>query len=46
MDVGITFGVAAIEGEPSARLAAAVAAAEDTTEAHDPIAMAESRFRD
>jgi EAL domain-containing protein (putative c-di-GMP-specific phosphodiesterase class I) len=42
VDVGITFGVAAIEGDPSARLAAAVAAAEETSEAHNPIAIAET----
>ena len=42
VDVGITFGVAAVDGDPAARLAAAVAAAEETSEAHNPIAIAES----
>lgn len=42
VDVGITFGVAAIDGDPAARLAAAVAAAEETSEAHNPIAIAET----
>lgn len=42
VDVGITFGVAAIEGDPAARLAAAVAAAEETSEAHNPIAIADT----
>ena len=42
VDVGITFGVASIEGDPPARLAAAVAAAEETSEAHNPIAIAET----
>lgn len=42
VDVGITFGVAAIEGDPAARLAAAVAAAEETSEAHNPISIAET----
>lgn len=42
VDVGITFGVASIEGDPSVRLAAAVAAAEETSEAHNPIAVAEN----
>ncbi len=42
VDVGITFGVAAVEGDPPLRLAAAVAAAEETSEAHDPITFAET----
>ncbi|KWV95632.1 hypothetical protein ASS64_15770 [Erythrobacter sp. AP23] len=42
VDVGITFGIASIEGDPPARLAAAVAAAEETSEAHNPIAIAET----
>jgi len=42
IDVGITFGVATVEGDPSARLAAALAAAEETSEAHNPIAIAET----
>lgn len=42
VDVGITFGIAFIEGDPVARLAAAVASAEDTSEAHNPISIAES----
>lgn len=42
IDVGITFGVAAIENDPGGRVPAAIAAAEDTTEAHDPIKLAES----
>ena len=42
VDVGITFGIACVEGDPSARLAAAVAAAEETAEAHNPIAIAET----
>jgi len=42
VDVGITFGIACVEGDPSARLAAAVAAAEETSEAHNPIAIAET----
>ena len=41
VDVGITFGVASIERDPFVRLAAAVAAAEETSEAHNPIAIAE-----
>ncbi|MFW2350809.1 EAL domain-containing protein [Qipengyuania sp.] len=42
VDVGITFGIASIDGDPPARLAAAVAAAEETSEAHNPIAIAET----
>ena len=42
IDVGITFGVAAIDNEPGGRVPAAIAAAEETTEAHDPIKLAES----
>ncbi|MBX7483837.1 EAL domain-containing protein [Qipengyuania qiaonensis] len=42
VDVGITFGIASIDGDPAARLAAAVAAAEETSEAHNPIAIAET----
>ncbi len=41
VDVGITFGVAPIEGDPHGRLAAALAASEETSEAHQPIAVAE-----
>ena len=42
VDVGITFGVAAVDDDPTVRLAAAVAAAEETSEAHNPIAVAET----
>lgn len=42
VDVGITFGIAAVDGDPAVRLAAAVAAAEETSEAHNPIAIAET----
>ena len=42
VDVGITFGVATVEGDPAARLAAAVAAAEETSEAHNPITISET----
>ena len=42
VDVGITFGVASLEGDPAARLAAAVASAEETSEAQNPIAVAET----
>ena len=42
VDVGITFGVAAIDDDPTVRLAAAIAAAEETSEAHNPIAVAET----
>ena len=42
IDVGITFGVAAIDNDPAGRVPAAIAAAEETTEAHDPIKLAES----
>ncbi|MBX7496861.1 EAL domain-containing protein [Qipengyuania sp. 6B39] len=42
IDVGITFGMAALEGDSHRRVPAAIAAAEETTEAHDPIKLAES----
>ena len=42
IDVGITFGVAMIENESAGRVPVAIAAAEETTEAHDPIKLAES----
>lgn len=42
VDVGITFGIAAVDEDPQARLAAAIAAAEETSEAHNPIAIAET----
>jgi EAL domain-containing protein (putative c-di-GMP-specific phosphodiesterase class I) len=42
IDVGITFGVAAIDNDAAGRVPAAIAAAEETTEAHDPIKLAES----
>ena len=42
VDVGITFGVASVDEDPPARLAAAIAAAEETSEAHNPIAIAET----
>ena len=45
IDVGISFGVAKLDGEPAARLAAAVAAAEESSEALQPIKIAESSSR-
>jgi EAL domain-containing protein (putative c-di-GMP-specific phosphodiesterase class I) len=42
IDVDITFGLATIEGEAQGRIVAAVAAAEETSEAHEPIKTAES----
>ncbi|MFA6219138.1 MAG: EAL domain-containing protein [Erythrobacter sp.] len=42
IDVDITFGLASIDGEPQGRIVAAVAAAEETSEAHEPIKAAES----
>ncbi|MBX7527601.1 EAL domain-containing protein [Qipengyuania vesicularis] len=42
VDVGISFGVARLDGDPAARLAAAVAAAEESSEALQPIKMAEN----
>ena len=45
IDVGISFGVARLDGDPSARLAAAVAAAEESSEALEPIKIAESNSR-
>ena len=45
IDVGISFGVAKIDGDPAARLAAAVAAAEESSEALAPIKIAESNSR-
>ena len=42
VDVGISFGVARLDGEPAARLAAAVAAAEESSEALQPIKIAEN----
>ena len=45
IDVGISFGVAKLDGDPAARLAAAVAAAEESSEALQPIKVAESSSR-
>ena len=45
VDVGISFGVAKLDGEPGARLAAAVAASEESSEALQPIKIAESSSR-
>ncbi|QZD90294.1 EAL domain-containing protein [Qipengyuania aurantiaca] len=45
IDVGISFGVAKLDGDPAARLAAAVAAAEESSEALQPIKIAESSSR-
>ncbi|MBA4764037.1 MAG: EAL domain-containing protein [Erythrobacter sp.] len=45
IDVGISFGVAKLDGDPTARLAAAVAAAEESSEALLPIKVAESSSR-
>ncbi|MCA0978232.1 EAL domain-containing protein [Qipengyuania flava] len=45
IDVGISFGVARLDGDPTARLAAAVAAAEESSEALEPIKIAESNSR-
>lgn len=45
VDVGISFGVARLDGEPAARLAAAVAAAEESSEALQPIKVAETGSR-
>lgn len=45
VDVGISFGVARLDGDPAARLAAAVAAAEESSEALQPIKIAESSSR-
>ncbi|MBK61568.1 MAG: hypothetical protein CL575_01245 [Altererythrobacter sp.] len=45
IDVGISFGVARLDGDPPARLAAAVAVAEESSEALEPIKIAESNSR-
>lgn len=45
VDVGISFGVAKLDGDPTARLAAAIAAAEESSEALQPIKVAESSSR-
>lgn len=45
IDVGISFGVAKLDGDPAARLAAGVAAAEESSEALQPIKIAESSSR-
>ncbi len=45
VDVGISFGVAKLDGDPAVRLAAAVAAAEESSEALQPIKIAESNSR-
>ena len=45
IDVGISFGVATLDGDPATRLAAAVAAAEESSEALQPIKIAESNSR-
>ncbi len=45
IDVGISYGIAKINGDPAARLAAAVAAAEESSEALQPIKIAESSSR-
>ncbi|MBT8426933.1 MAG: EAL domain-containing protein, partial [Erythrobacter sp.] len=42
VDVGISFGVARLDGDPSTRLAAALAAAEESSEALNPIKIAET----
>ncbi|WP_369025895.1 EAL domain-containing protein [Qipengyuania sp. RANM35] len=42
VDVGITFGAVAIEGDPINRVPAATAAVEETNEALEPIRIAES----
>lgn len=42
VDVGISFGVARLDGDPSTRLAAALAAAEESSEALNPIKVAET----
>ncbi|MEO1968610.1 MAG: EAL domain-containing protein [Sphingomonadaceae bacterium] len=42
VDVGITFGAADMMGDRSRSLAAATAAAEETSEAHQPIKLAQS----
>lgn len=42
IDVDITFGLAAIEGDSQGRIVAALATAEETSEAHEPIKFAES----
>ncbi len=42
VDVGITFGVSAIDDETAGRVPAAMAAAEETSEAHEPVKFAES----
>ena len=44
LDVGITFGVAAYASDGRNALAAAVAAAEETSEAHRPIVLAQNRL--
>lgn len=41
IDVGITFGAAAIEGDPANRVPAAIAAVEETNEALEPVRIAE-----
>ncbi|UOR16673.1 EAL domain-containing protein [Qipengyuania aquimaris] len=45
VDVGISFGVARLDGDPATRLAAAVAAAEESSEALHPIKVAETGSR-
>lgn len=45
VDVGISFGVARLDGDPATRLAAAVAAAEESSEALQPIKVAETGSR-
>lgn len=42
VDVGITFGVASIGTDEIRRIPAAIAAAEETSEAHEPIKIAKS----
>ncbi|WP_324828338.1 EAL domain-containing protein [Qipengyuania zhejiangensis] len=42
IDVGITFGVAAVENDPAGRMRAAIAAAEETSEASEPIKVADT----
>ena len=42
VDVGITFGAAPIEGDPTNRVPAAIAAVEETSEALEPVRIAES----
>lgn len=42
VDVGITFGLARLDGNPASRIAAAIASVEETNEATDPVRVATS----